>query len=623
MKLDKILSYAAAAAVCAAALYAQDSEKKLLPDFYGDVEVSAGAANLDGCRTIETVPGISSKGLDSDLRLNVTGSFIRASSWRMDKEDGIKQKSGIGYETGLTVNMAKLYEAAADKPDTSSSDSDCYSLVQPMIDWYESRRAVYGLPYNPCNTADGSPWPTTAYGGSSVRYQFIKGASAERSDDVEWTSAKWADAQALYYEIKNDISTKIDELYAGNLSTGDVSQFTYEKLSEEQKRKAEKKQHAIKEFNNIAGGTSSGAAVSAVSEAWFKITNIAHVMDIRADFTGRRLSVGETIYSALAGTTCSGSALTVSLKNGLVPGFTASAAVGVAGGEKQTAENWDTEALDYWPGIASEVALRGAVRYNTFFDNLQSSLDIQMQGIAEDMAVATENYAVDAGISWQTYGPLSCAVGAESLVLNWRDREDDSGSAETAWSAAVNAGAAVYGADIKAEAAYKTKHFSSAVTDSAEDRFYGTACSGDYETADIQPACMYRITAAYNPEYLTARDIVTVSGGIESFLYGNPLAVCGTGFFSEIKTRLDDVCFIPLCFYGKMSYYRNTGLTEWNDMNSLAGRTFSECTRWKAGMTYKPVKKLQISAEYASTPSGYRRVTERISSLTVTGRISF
>lgn len=605
-------------------LQAQDTTKKLFPDFSSTIETSFGAKNLDGSSESTEIPGISAGGINADLNLKIKGSFSRASEWSVEKENGIEQKSGIGYEAGLSVNMAKLYEAAAENSGyTAASDTNFYSLIQPMIDWYEANRARFGLPYNPCKTPGGSPWPTTSYGGSSSRYRFIIGATVERSDDVAWTTAKWADAQALYNEIKNDISTAIDELYAGDLSTGDVSQFVYAGLSDADKRKAENKQKAIKEFKDVSSGTAEAAsALSAISEAWIKITNIGHAADVRLDFAGRKLSAGNMLVSGLAGTTCKGSALAVSLKNGLVPGLEAEVAAGLAGGEAQTPENYDTQSLDYWPGIKSELALRTSARYTVFFQDISSELSVQGQGILTDMLVASNNFAVDAGVRWNTYGILSYGAGVEGMFINWRDRNVYDSDYKTSFSAAGDASAGAYGATLSAAASYKNKQFSSAVTDSSEDRFYGTSCDADYASANLNQAFKWNASLSFNPQYFCGLNIVTLTGGTTYFYYGDSLRMDGTGFFVNVETDLYDIIGIPVALYGKADYYRNPELTEWSDMSSLPDRTLIDFTSWKAGLTFTPVKAVELSVEYASNPSLSRRNSERISSLVCTGKIS-
>ncbi|MBQ9495542.1 MAG: hypothetical protein IJR50_07900 [Treponema sp.] len=604
--------------------FAQDTKKKLQPDFSATIEGGAGWSNLGRNETLEKIPGVSDSGVSSTLDLKLKGSFFRASEWGVEKENGILQKSGVGYEVNISTNMAKLYELAFNKDYSASSDTNYYSLIQPMIDWYEANRARFNLPYNPCGTPDGSPWPTTAYGASSSRYRFIVGSTVERADDVAWNAIKWRDAQDLYNEIKNKISEAIDNLYASELSTGDVSQFQYAGLSDNMKRKAELKQKAKTEFAKVSSGKSDGITFKEiVPSAYIKVTNIANMFDIRADFTGSRLAVGSMIVSHLAGTRERGSSLAFTLKNGFLKGFEADVALGIAGGEKQIAENWDTQKLDWWPGVKSELALKTSARYTVFFEKISSELVVQQGGIMTDLLLAPTNFALNAYARWNTYGFVSYGGGTEAVVLNWRDRNVDSSSAKFAFAISGDTHARIFGASLHADASYKTKQFSHVPYNTVEDRFYGVSAASDYNTANRLQAMQWSVQASFNPQYFLSYDVATVKGGVRGFHYGDKLSMNGFGFFANVEVDIQDVARVPVRMYGGMDYYKNSKLVEWDDMNSLPARTFADFTSWDIGASFTPVKDvLTICCEYRSKPSLSRRASKRISSLSCTAKIS-
>ena len=611
-------------ALVTAGAFAQDSERKIEPDFTLQVETTAGSDNLSGNKSVESIPGVSASGLNSDLRLLIKGSFTRSSEWGVEKADGITRKDGIGYEAGMTLDIAKLNAIAKGDSAVTTGNSSYYSRIQSMIDWYERNRGRFSLPYNPCETTTGTPWPTTAYGSSSSRYQFIKGSTVEPGYNVKWTSKKWADAQALYNEIKNDIETKIDEMYTGDLSTGDVSQFTYAGLTSSQKEKAEKKQRALKEFKDIASGTTASSSVTdAVTEAFIKVTNILHAADFRFDFTGKTLSAGRLISSELAGTTKSGAAAELSVKNGLFPGLKASLSGGLAGGEKSTAENYDTDVLDYWPGIKSELAAKADVQYITFIEPFQSELTVQAQGIMTDMLVANKNFAADMYVGIQKYGVLSGGGNIEGMFINWRDRLDDDSDYDTSWSLAGGLNAGFMGAGIEGTAAYKTKGFEHITVKTTEDRFYGRTCDSDYSAANLEKAVKTRAAVSFNPEYFLGMNVITVKVGAEAFLYNDDLAVNGKGIFTEVKLPMKDLIDVPLELTGRLSYYKNSELREWSDYSSFDELKTIDYMTWSAGASFTPVRSFSMNASYTSSPSYSRIDSERISTLAFTGKITF
>ncbi|MBP3709066.1 MAG: hypothetical protein J6I73_01445 [Treponema sp.] len=604
--------------------FARDTKKKVQPDFSATIEAGAGWSNLGKNETLEEIPGFSDSGVSSTLDLKLKGSFFRASEWGVEKENGILQKSGVGYEVNISTNMAKLYELAFGKDYASSSDTNYYSLIQPMIDWYEANRVRFDLPYNPCGTPDGSPWPTTAYGASNSRYRFIVGSTVERADDVAWNTTKWADAQALYNEIKNKIGEAIDNLYALELSTGDVSQFQYAGLSDSMKRKAELKQKAKAEFAKVSSGKSDGITFKEiVPSAYVKVTNIANMFDIRADFTGSRLAVGSMIVSQLAGTREKGSSLAVTLKNGFLKGFEADVVLGIAGGEKQIAENWDTQKLDYWSGVKSELALKTSARYTMYLEKISSELVVQGGGVMTDLLVAPTNFALNAYARWNTYGFGSYGGGMEAVVLNWRDRNVDGSSSQLSFAVSGDAHANIFGAALYANASYKGKQFSHVPCNTVEDRFYGVSAESDYNTANLSQAMQWSATVSFNPQYFLSYDIVTVKGGVRGFHYGDKLSMNGFGFFANVEADIQDITRVPVRMYGGMDYYKNSKLAEWDDMSSLPERKFVDFTSWNIGAAFTPIKDvLTICCEYRSKPSLSRRASRRISSLSCTAKIS-
>ena len=626
MKKEKILSVVLFSAAFACVSWAQDSYSSLKPSITAGASVSTGIENIDGNPEYEAVPGLSSD-YSVDTSIDISGSFTRASEWAVEKENGIESKKGIGYEAGLSVDMAAIYNSAASSSSsyTESSNTNHYSLIQPMIDWYEANEAKYGLPYSPitaCGKSWGSKWPTTSYGESSSRYQFIQGSLVERADDVNWDSQKWADAQCLYTDIKYAIQTAIKTLYSDVFSTGNIDQNDYASLSSENKRLAELKMKAISEFEKVAAGTtSSDSPLDAINSAYIAITNIGGLADVRLDFLGKRLTVGKDIYSYLAGQSESGSAATVSLKRGFVQGLEASVSLGLAGGEEQTAEDWDTSSLEYYSGMPGELALKGFARYNTFFENLGADFSAEFGAVASDLMASTGNFAVDAAASYKSHTAISYGSDLEAMLLNYKDREVDSASYQMAYSFAAKLYGGAYGANASLGCQYKSANFTHKQYTSS-DRFYGYSLEGDFYTANAAQALKFAGEISFNPEYFISYDIFDVTAGGEGLLY-NQFELYSYGAYLDLSFDMQDIVNVPVKLYSAFHFYQNTKLSVWDDMSSLPEQNFYDFTTIKAGISFKPVKVLELSLEYASSPSYSRRTDERISSLLVSGKMLF
>ncbi len=620
LKISKgLTAIALGSLLCAQGAFAQDKYSGMYPDFSADIEFSSGVKNLEDNPDLEVIPGLSSD-YNADLNLKIKGKFTRDSEWSVEKADGITDNSGIGYEASVTMDLSKLYVASSTTSSyTSASDVNHYSLIQPMIDWYEANMAKYGLPYDPCKA--GSAWPTTSYGASSGRYQFIRGSQVEKASDVNWTTTVWGDAEALYQEIKYDINSAIDNLYTDVFATGDVSQVMYASMSGSNKKLAELKMKAKREFKKIYNGTTtteSNTFLDAIDSAYIKITNIGHVADARVDFLGKRLTVGDSLYSLLAGQSTTGSAVTVSMKKGLIQGLDAGVAAGIAGGDERDAENYDTSALDYYRGISGELAVKAYGRYTTFIEPWAGTLSAQVQGIASDVTEAKGNFALDAGVNYVSNTFIGWSAGLEGMFLNWADREALDLDYNSAYAVALNGSVGAFGATLSANGQYKTDRFSHKAYYST-DRFYGYTASADYYMATIKSAAMYNVKLDFNPQYFINRDIVDFTVGTNGFIYDSSLN--GTGFYTGLTFDLQNLVAVPVTFTAGADYYKNAELTEWDDYSTLPSQEWLEFTTLKAGVAYNPVKYLELSAEYVSAPSYSRRNTDRNSSFTLNGRI--
>lgn len=620
MKKTRLAIFAAGALLALPAA-AQESSTALHPEFSADVTFSSGLFNIDKNETVSEIPGLSSE-YNADLDVTIKGGFSKASEWSVEKEDGIEDRSGIGYEVGLGIDLNLLNDAINGTSSYSeTSNTNHYSLIQPMIDWYEANWKKYGLP-SPAELGftGGTPWPATAYGSSTGRYQFIKGSTVENAKDVIWDAVKWADAEALYQDLKYTISTAIDKVEYSSLGTSDVDQIEYQTYSDSLKKTAQLKMKAKKEFSKVAKGSGSSAeALDAVSSAYIKVTNIGGVADTRIDFLGKRLTVGQNITSYLAGQTEGGAAVDVSLKKGLIKGLQANFAVGLAGGEKQTAENYDTTALDYYEGLEGELAFKAGARYNLFLEPLSANVFIGVDGIYSDALVSNKNFAVDAFATFERAGFVSFDAAVEGMFLNYRDRDVDDGDYESAWSFAAKAAARAFGLKLSAEGQLKSAYFSHETYNTTEDRFYGYTVDSDYYIANLKSAAIAKAKLEFNPQYFIAYDIVNLTVGAEAFMYDSKIN--GIGFEAGASVPLEDLTSIPVTLFGKAHYYKNSELTEWNDYANLPEQEFMDFTQLRAGVTFTPVKQLEISAEYVTSPSYSRYNDERISSFTLNGRI--
>lgn len=621
MKKIKLVLMAALISVpCANLAMAQDSKTPLYPEFSSDISFSSGLFNIDENQTVSEIPGLSSD-YEANLGVTIKGDFTRASEYSVEKEDGIETRSGVGYEVALDVDINALQNAISGSSSyTETSDTNKYSLIQPMIDWYEASWRKYGLPSpSALPFVSGAPWPTTSYGQSTTRYQFIQGSTVEKATDVIWDSQKWADAQALYNDIRFVINSAIKQLDSNEFGTSDIDQNEYQTYTADQQKRAQLKQKAKREFSAVSSGSKSAKTLAdSISKAYIKVTNIAGVVDTRIDFLGKTLDVGQDITSYIAGQTDSGSAVEVSLKQGLIKGLSANLAVGLAGGEEQNTENYDTVALEYYKGLSGELAVKAGVRYNYFIQPISANLYAGFDGVYSDALVANKNFALDAFAKFERADFISCKAGLEGLFLNYKDRElDDSYNYQMAYSVAANAGVRAYGASLNAKAQYKSAYFSHETYNTTEDRFYGYTVDSDYYIANLKSAAIAKAELEFNPQYFTSFDIVSANLGAEAFMYD--YKINGLGVSCGFDLGFEDLFNIPVTVFGKAHYYKNSALSQWADYND--NPTVLDYTQLRAGVKFNPVEQLELSCEYVTSPSYSHANTERISSFTLNGRI--
>ncbi|MBO4404407.1 MAG: hypothetical protein J5780_03645 [Treponema sp.] len=609
------------AAVFVLPVSAQDTGTPLHPEFSAETTFSSGLFNIDKNETVKEIPGLSS-GYDANIDVSIKGSFARAGEWAVEKEDGIEARNGIGYEAALGIDLSVLENAVNGTSDyKESSNTNHYSLIQPMIDWYESSWRKYGLP-SPRNLGfvKGKPWPTTKYGMSDDRYQFIKGSTVEKASDVIWTNEKWAAGEALYEDIKYKIASAIDALDASLIGTGEVNELDYKTYSDELKKKSELKMKAKREFDKVAkGNVSSSELKDSVSSAYIKITNIAGLFDTRIDFLGKRLTVGKNITSYIAGQTEKGSAVEVSLKHGLINGLSFGLSAGIAGGKNQEPENYDTTALDYYEGLDGELAFKAGARYNLFVEPLSTNVLFGAEGVLSDAFVAEKNFAFDAYARIERAGFISFDAGVEGLFLNYKNREEDDSDYESAFSFAADASVRMFGLCISADGRYKTKYFSHETYNTTEDRFYGYTVDSDYYVANLKDAALAKVKCEFNPKYFISYDLIDIFGSAEVFMYDSKINGIGAEAGAEIG--FEDLFNIPVTIFGKAHYYKNSELTEWDDYKNLPEQEFIDFTQIRAGVKFNPVKQLELSCEYVTSPSYSRYNSERISSLTLNGKV--
>ncbi|WP_294430208.1 hypothetical protein [uncultured Treponema sp.] len=626
--MKKIYAILACAAFVLPA-FAQETSTALHPEFSADVSFSAGAFNIDKNETIKEIPGLSND-YDADLNVSIKGSFSKASEWSVEKEDGIEDRSEVGYEVGLGVDLDVLNKAVKGGSSyTETSNTNHYSLIQPMIDWYEANWQKYKLPapsslrFSGLSNFPGSPWPTTSYGSSSGRYQFIKGTTVEDAKNVVWDSQKWADGEALYQDIKYAITTAIDTSIKDDFGTSDVNQLDYQTKTDSVKKAAQLKMRAKREFSKVAKGTVAATELGdAVSSAYIKFTNIGGILDTRIDFLGKRLTVGKNINSYLAGQSEGGAAVEVALKQGLVKGLSVILASGIAGGIDQEPENYDTTGLEYYEGLEGELAFKAGARYNLFVEPLSMNVLFGVDGIYSDALVANKNYAVDAFATFEKAGLagfLTLEAGVEGMFLNYKDREVDDADYESAYSAAANASIRAFGLKLSGEGQFKSKYFSHKTYNTTEDRFYGYTVDSDYYVANLKDAMIAKGKLEFNPKYFIALDIVDLTLGGEAFMYDSKMN--GLGLEAGLEVGFADLLNLPVTLFGNAHYYKNSELAEWDDYKGLPDQEFIDFTQLRAGVRFNPVKQLELSCAYVTSPSYSRYNDERNSSFTVNGRI--
>ena len=377
---------------------------------------------------------------------------------------------------------------------------------------------------------------------------------------------------------------------------------------------------AKKEFSKVSKGTVSASSLAdSLSSAYIKVTNIGKVADVRIDFLGKRLTVGRDIKSYLAGQTTGGAAVDVSLKQGLIQGLQLNVAAGLAGGEAQETENYDTTSLEYYAGKPGELAFKAGAKYNMFLEPLSMNLFVGADAVYSDALLSNGNFAIDAFAAVQRAGIVSFNAGLEGMFLNYKDRDIDNAEYKTAYSFAVNANAVAFGAKLNLNAQYKSANFSHETYNTTEDRFYGYTVDSDFYVANLKDAMIAKASLEFNPKYFISYDIVNINFGGEMFMYDSK--IYGLGVDAGLEVGFDDLLGLPVTLFGKGHYYKNSELKKWTDYEGLPEQTFIDFTQIRAGVKFNPVKQLELSCEYVSSPSYLRYNSERVSSFSLNGTI--
>ncbi|NLL63867.1 MAG: hypothetical protein GX241_06535 [Ruminococcaceae bacterium] len=358
-----------------------------------------------------------------------------------------------------------------------------------------------------------------------------------------------------------------------------------------------------------------------VSAAWLTVNNIFSVMDIRLDFLGARLSNGTMLKSSLATQSRSGSAATFSLVNTVLPGLSFSLAAGIAGGIAQKPENYDTIALDYYPGMPSEFGVQAKAGWNQYFTPLNSDLTASLEFIMPDLLVEMTNFAGGASLGWNTVGFISVNTLFEAQVVSWADRLVEGDKPELSMAFANKTSARVFGVSPEIQVQWKSAGFSSRNKNRVENRYAGITAKDDFDSVHLNSAFLLKAGFDFNPAYFLYKDIVNLHVEAEGFLVDFDLY--GLGWNGKVDVDLYDFTRIPLQLDGSVSYYKNEKLPVFADMNNLPERMFIDYLTWSAGLTFKPIKDITFMLNYNSKPSVSRRQSIRESSILFSTKITF
>ena len=491
-----------------------------------------------------------------------------------------------------------------------------------MIDWYDANRLRYGLASNPF----GSAWPSTAYGSETGRYRFIVGERVEPIGWVTWSDEKWADARALYTDMKKAILDSIEAISTDvNSGSGNhINQYTYAALSDVRKALVLKEQEAYDRFLSEVFGEDSSFSIYGLRfrKAYLAVTNLAGFLDARLDFAGSRLSVGSLVASPRAGQDDSGTALRLGLATGLVQGLSLSMAGNFAGGIPSTAEDYDTYTMEYDPGESAWFGLGIDAAYDLSRFLPAGKFVLRLDLLAPDLAERPLTLAASLAAAYRVDGNLSLDLEAELDGLLWDERFVDDAST-LGLAAALDLSADYMGIGARLAAAWKTAGYGGYGGNSLQDQFAGFSAHSDFTSAAAGNAAMADLGFSYAPAAMTGLDLGYVKAGANVFLYGDSMAFLGLGWYGDLCLRLLDLCGIPLEI--ELGYYRysNSDNGGYLDAGNWPVAGFLDDSGISASIAWNITDDIELTLGARDYDSGWKLDTGRVLEVSAFTTVSF
>jgi hypothetical protein len=585
----------------------------------GTVTLGFGDLNVLGSPYYADIPGISSSYATSLLSIAFSDGFALSYLDLSQYQQEFRAEDRIGYEFGITVDTANMLAWTAPVSKWSdNSDYSWYSYLQPMIDWWENNERRFGLSEDPYG---GAGWPTTSYGMSAGRYQFIYGSTVEPIQWVAWDDTKWGDARALFTDIKAKILAQIELISSDVTSSAGISQYDFENLTPAQQELVRAELRAYYEFNTVCGGYETKAALSTpgIKSAYLAFTNLFGFMNARVEFLGAKLATGSYLVTPRASAPASGPALTFSLAPGVFTGFDASIAAGLTGGLPAIVENYETRILEAWPGEASWFGLKAKAGYE-----VDDVLDVDLTIYWPDMIVRPLTLGANLQARWTLDGELSAEVFGEASFLTWQDRYVPSTPIEIGYAGALDASVSYFGATFHALALYKNAGFYGAGGSETSDRFSGVDLLSDFGSSKLVDSLAADAGFSYDFWLLTGMRLATIDAGYRLFLYGltDPIA---QGWYANATITFEDLLNIPVWLSIGATNYKNWSQYDEEFADFNVGPTAGLLTglTWNLALVVAPTDKIELSLNASGKDSGWRMDTSQVISVGFNAVVSF
>jgi len=604
-------------------LAAQDKPTAPASQLSGVVTMSVGESNLLNSPYVAGIPGISSGLSAAGASIKFTDGVSRSYLDVSQPADEIIRSRRIGYEAAVVFDAAALYAYTTQTTKLGSNgDSSFYSLLQPMIDWYENNKGRFGLASNPYSTGS---WPTDNYDGSTTgRTRFIYGKTVEPLAWVAWNFSKWYDAQKLVSEIKLKIELAIDGISPDASSGKIIDQYSFAQMPQARRDQAQAELKAWTDFHVVTDGVDSKATLAGplVQSAYIKFTNIGGVLDARLDFAGAKVSSASLLPSPRMEQPATGPALGFALPIGLVPNLSLSATASLVGGSASIVENYETKNSEALAGEASWLGLKLKGGYN--FPELGS---VNLTVLWPDLVSRPLTLGTTLDASFARDGELSWSCALEGDLLYWQDRYNADAAPVLGYGAGVDATLRAFGAAPHVFALYKSAGYWGQGGNDLEDRFPGTDLRADFNAVKVKDALALDLGLGFDAAPFVGMKLASIEGGYRLFMYdlAGGAKTPGQGWYAGATFSLVDLARIPLALSGKVGNYADWGLyagsyADWGQ--GPAPGLFTGLS-WTANLDFDPTREIRLSLEGSGRETGWRMDTQRLLSLGLKASIRF